>query len=275
MESTIKVIAKAFDIIEILNQSEKLTLKEITQAVNLPKPTVYRILNTLQSIGYVEQTMQHHTLSYKFVVLAKNYLSKTGIVNIAIPYMRKLLEGVGETVNLAKLVDNGAVYLRIEESKHPFRFVDQIGDKASLHSTAIGKSIAAFLPKQKLNELFENYDFYAFTKNTITDFKSLKDSLVKVREKGYAIDDEEGHEGVLCIGTPIFNRENFPFAALSISIPKVRIKKSILNKIIDELPKIGVQISFDLGVTDIRKCFEVDQDSSNLEIAHLAKSEII
>jgi len=258
MENTIKVIAKTFDIIEILNQSEKLTLKEITETVKLPKPTVYRILNTLQTMGYIEQDNQFHTLSHKFVILANNYLNKSGIINVAIPYMTKLLEEFGETVNLAKLVDNGAVYLCIEESKHPFRFVDQIGDQASLHATAIGKSISAYLPKEKLNQIFENYDFHIFTKKTIFDFELLKKDLAKVRQSGYAIDDEEGHEGVICIGVPIFNSSNYPFAALSISFPKIRAKKDIINKVLQELPKIGIQISFDLGVTDIRKCFNVE-----------------
>lgn len=259
MQNTIKVVAKAFDIIEVLNQSEKLTLKEITNKVKLPKPTVYRILNTLQSIGYVQydSDTQSHALSHKFVILAKNYLSKNGIINVSIPFMIKLREDFGETVNLAKFVEKEAVFLHIEESKHPFRIVDQIGDTASLHSTAIGKSITAFLPEQKLIEIFEDYNFHIFTKKTITDFESLKNNLEKVREDGFAIDDEEGHEGVMCIGVPIFNKENFPFAALSISMPKIRATKKIIKRIIQQLPKIGIQISFDLGVTDIRKCLMV------------------
>ena len=257
MENIIRVLIKAFDIIEVLNQSEKLTLKDITKKVNLPKPTVYRILNTMQSIGYIQYDplTQTHSLSHKFVILAKNYLSQNGLINIAIPHMTKLRETFGETVNLAKFVDDHAVFLTIEESKHSFRIVDKIGDKASLHTTAVGKAIAAFLPKEKLNNIFKDYEFHGFTKNTIANFESLKNELDKVHEAGYAIDNEEGHEGVLCIGAPIFNIDNLPFAAISISMPKIRANKKIMNKIIQELPKIGIQISLDLGVIDIRKCF--------------------
>ena len=256
MNHSIKVIVKTFNIIEILYQSEKLTLKEITRRIKLPKPTVYRILSTLQSIGYVEYDAdtQTHALSHKFVMLAKNYISHNSLVNVAIPYMRRLWETFGETVNLAKLMDREAVYIRIEESRHPFHFVDQIGDQASLHSTAIGKAIAAFLPEERLNEIFTDYPFRAFTKKTITNFNSLKRELANIRQLGYAIDDEEGHEGVICIGVPVFNKENFPCAAMSISMPKIRSSRKIIQDLCQQLPKVGLQISFELGVSDIRKC---------------------
>lgn len=260
MENKIKVIIKAFNIIEILNQSEKLTLKDITQKVKLPKPTIYRILNTLQSIGYIQYDplTQSHSLSHKFLMLAKNYSSQNDLINVAIPFITKLKQTFGETVNLAKLAGGHAVFLAIEESRHRIRIVDKIGDIASLHSTAVGKAIAAFLPEERLNEIFKDYNFHSYTKKTITDYKSLKESLIKVREAGYAIDSEEGHEGVMCIGAPIFNTSNLPFAAISISMPKIRTNKTIIKEISQQLPKVGIQISLGLGVTDIRKCLIIN-----------------
>ena len=77
-----------------------------------------------------------------------------------------------------------------------------------------------------------------------------------VKQNGYALDNEEGHDGVICVGAPIFNKDNQPFAAISISMPKVRVKKIVLQKIIHELQKVSIQISLELGVTDIRKCLE-------------------
>jgi len=257
MNIQIKVIVKAFDIIEKLSQSENLSLKEITQQVKLPKPTVYRILSTLQSIGYVEYEIstQNYTLGQQLLLLAKQYINKSSLINIATPYMKKLSETFGETVNLARLTDKEAIFVHIEECKHSFRFVDQIGDRAALHSTAIGKAIAALLPESRLDEIFKDYTFAVFTKKTITNYNLLKLELAKVREVGHAIDDEEGHEGVICVGVPIFNKDNSPFAALSISLPKLRASQKVLQDIHQQLPKVGIQISLELGVTDIRKCF--------------------
>jgi DNA-binding IclR family transcriptional regulator len=261
MNPQIKVIVKAFDIIEILSQSGRFTLKDITLQVKLPKPTVYRILNTLQSLGYVEyeQATQNYTLSQKFLALAKQYVNKNSLINIAIPYIKKLSEIFGETINLARLIDQGATFIHIEESTHAFRFVDQVGDRAPLHSTAIGKAIAAFLPEKRLKELFIHYPFQGFTKKTITNLDALKSEFKKVRELGYAIDDEEGHEGVICIGVPIFSKDNTPFAGMSISVPKIRSSKKNIQEICQQLTRVGIQISLELGVTDIRKCFGREQ----------------
>jgi len=260
MNNGIKVITKAFKIIEILNQDEQLSLKEITQRVNLPKPTVFRILNTLQSLNYVQYNpvSQSHALSHKFLILAKKYLSKNGIIHIAIPHMIHLKELFNETVNLVKLAEKEAIFLHIEESNHPFKYVDQIGDKALLHSTAAGKSILAFLPNNKLKSIIENYDYQIFTKNTISSFDLLKKNILLIRKEGFAIDDEEGHEGVMCVGAPIFNSDHSPFAALSISLPKIRANKIIIKEITQKLPKTCIQISLELGVSNIRKCFETE-----------------
>jgi len=256
MSNTIKVVVKAFEIIEILNQFKSLALKDITEKTKMPKPTIFRILSTLQKLNYVSfsSDTQQYSLGYKFIAIAKDSINGIDVVGISKPYMIKLRDSFGETVNLAKLISKEAIFLYIVESHHQFRFVDNIGDKAPLHSTAIGKAIVAFLNNEELNEIFKNYDYTRFTKNTIQDLSDLKTNLTEVRESGISIDDEEGHEGVICIGVPLFNAEHKPFAAISISIPKVRAKKKLIDQIKQELPRVGIQISLEMGVTDIRKC---------------------
>jgi DNA-binding IclR family transcriptional regulator len=153
------------------------------------------------------------------------------------------------------LIDYQIIYIRILESGHSFRISNNIGDRASVHSTAIGKAIAAFLPKEELSEVLRRNVYTPFTRKTIADEASLRKHLALVRKQGYAFDEEEGHDGVLCIGAPIFNKGHLPFAALSISMPKVRAKEETLKAIVRELPRVAIQLSLDLGVTDIRKCF--------------------
>jgi len=116
--------------------------------------------------------------------------------------------------------------------------------------------VGAFVPKDRLNEIIRHCKFDQFTRRTIRDEAELRKHLVTVKQNGYALDNEEGHDGVICVGAPIFNKENYCFAAISISMPKVRAKKSVLQNIIGELRKVSIQISLELGVTDIRKCLE-------------------
>jgi len=257
MTEILKVVVKTFEVIETLNKHQSLSLKDITKIVKLPKPTIFRILHTLQSLGYVEYNskIQEHSLSHKFITYAQKSIDNMDIIEVAKPFMVKLRDKYKETVNLAKLVDNEMTFIHIIESTHQFRYVDHIGDKAALHTTAVAKSVLAYMSIKELELLMKDYQFTAFTKKTIKDYETFKKHLSVIRNNGYAIDDEEGTEGVLCIGCPIFNKDHKPFAAISISIPKVRTNREMLKKINEELPRITMQISMELGVSNISKCF--------------------
>ena len=258
MGKSVKVLEKAFHILEQLNIEDVLSLKEIAERTDIPKPTASRILDTMQSLGYIEQdsVSQRFRLGSNFLALAKRSNASNDVMVVAEPFMKKLHAAFGETVNLARLHDAQIVYVRILESRNAFRISDNIGDRASIHSTAIGKALGAYLPKEKLNEMITSCTFTQFTRKTILDEQSLRKHLVIVKQNGYALDSEEGHEGVICVGAPIFNKDNSPFAAISISMPKVRAKKTVLNKVVQELQKVSMQISLELGVTDIRKCLD-------------------
>lgn len=257
MGNPIKVVTKTFKVIELLNSQKELSLKQLSEQAGLPKPTTYRILDTLNGLGYIERdpSTQKFTLGSRFLTFIRSSGPGTNIIALAEPYMEKLSMVFGETVNLARLIDHQIIFIRILESRHAFRISDNIGDRAYVHSTAIGKAIAAFLPKDQLDEVLRRNAFTPFSRKTITDEASLRKHLAIVREQGYALDDEEGHEGVICLGAPIFNKEHMPFAAMSLSMPKVRTSKKSLEAMIRKLPKLAIQLSLDLGVTDIRKCF--------------------
>ncbi len=248
MSLNIKVVAKTFEVLETLNREPKISLKEITDRVAFPKPTVFRLLHTLQTLGYVDQDpdAQTFTLSSKFISFINGAKRGSELLILAQPYMEKLRNEFKETVNLAKMVDNTPVYINILESSHSFRISDRIGDHASFHSTAIGKAIIAFLPANKPKELLKKYTFSRFTKKTITNISELEKEIAKVKKQGFAVDDEEGHDGVICIGAPISDKDHYAFAAISISMPKVRAKKIILDTIKKELITACENISREL-----------------------------
>lgn len=245
MNSKIKVLVKTFEVLETINREPKLSLKEITERVSLPKPTVFRLLYTLQALGYVDQDSdsQTYTLSSKFISFVSGANRGDGLLNCAKSYMEKLQDEFKETVNLAKLVNGVPTYINILESKQPFRISDNIGDQASFHSTAIGKAIIAYLPKEVREEIFKKYKYIRFTKKTLMNSAQIKKEIEKIKNQGFALDNEEGHDGVICVGTPILDKNNNAIAAISISMPKVRAKKQILEKLKKKLPEIAKEIS--------------------------------
>ncbi|MFC1482123.1 IclR family transcriptional regulator, partial [Candidatus Neomarinimicrobiota bacterium] len=186
---------------------------------------------------------------------ARGLVSSSDLVSVARPYMVKLLDTFGETVNLGKLVGDDIIFLHIEETAHQFRYVDNVGDRASLHSTAIGKAICAFRPDADLGKMLTDYEFTRFTRHSITSLEDFNQQMLNVREQGFALDNEEGTPGVVCIAVPVFDESYRSNSAISISMPKIRSNRKLVREIQEELPKIGVQMSIDMGVTDIRKCF--------------------
>jgi len=251
----VKVVVKAFELMEVLSRHRELTLKDLATHTRFPKPTTFRILNTLMGLGYVEHQSltQTYSLSPKFLSFTKGSTNGRDLITLAEPFMEKLSATYSETVNLARLIDNQVIYVRVLQSSQAFRISDNVGDRAPIHSTAIGKAIAAFLPEQQLKAVLKKSELTPFTRNTITNIGELTRHFKRVRTDGYAIDNEEGHDGVLCIGAPVFQHDNAPFGALSISMPKVRAKRNVLQRMLKDLTTIAAQISLELGTTRVPK----------------------
>ncbi len=260
MSESIKSIEKAFKLLELIHSLKEPSLKELSDGTKMPKPTVHRILSTLKTLGYVnfDTGSLRYTLGHQFMQLARSASSGMNIIELAKPRMQDLRENFNETVNLARLAQNGVVFVHIEETTHAFRYVDHIGDPAALHYTAVGKVICAFMDPDDLDVLLKDYIFTRNTPKTISKKEDFLVHLKSIRKKGYALDNEEGSEGVICHAVPVFNSENHITGAMSISVPRMRSSKKLMTEIEQELPKVGVRLSLDLGVTDIRKCFNPD-----------------
>lgn len=248
MAQIIKVIAKTFEILEILNNEPNLSLKEITNKVFYPKPTVFRLLNTLSTLGYVVQDNNSKTfsISSKFLLFINGSVKGSRLLLIAHPYMQELKDEFNETINLTKFINNKIIFIDVIESDNQFRISNSVGGQASIHSNSTGKVIFAFLPYNKRKEILENYSFTPCTKKTIKTISEFEKEMAKVKKQGFAVDNEEAYEGVICRAAPIFDKNNEIIAAISISMPKVRVKKQVLNKIEKKLIKITQNISSSL-----------------------------
>jgi len=259
MSELIKSVIKTSEIIALINKKKQVSLNDLTIESGFPKPTVHRILATLSHIGYVQfdSNAQLYSLGTQLIHIARNAVAGMTIIDLAKPRMQILRELFKETVNLARLVHNKAVFVHIDETRHAFRYVDHIGDPAALHSTAVGKVLLAFMQPTIVDTILKDYQYTSYTKTTISTREELDAQLLKIRKLGLAHDDEEGTEGVICLAVPIFNADHLITGALSISIPKIRSSRKLLSEIEQELPKVGTRLSLDLGVTDIRKCYTV------------------
>lgn len=223
--SSVKTLVKALKILdEVAMRQEPIGVTELSKKMGIDKATIYRLLNTLQNMGYIEQNSdtQKYYLGLKILELSSNILEHNDLRTIAHPYIVELMEKTGETIHLGVLDQNKIVYIDKMESYQTIRMVSKIGSSVDIYCTALGKSILAFMKKDKADEIIKNTIFKKRTDNTIVSPELLKVHLKEISKRGFAIDYEENEKDVICVGAPIFMKGEV-MAAISISGPAFRL----------------------------------------------------
>jgi DNA-binding IclR family transcriptional regulator len=157
------------------------------------------------------------------------------LVSLARPAMVRLASEFGETVNLAIPVHNEVVYIDVIESMHQLRTQVPAGFRDHLHSTALGKAILAALADNEVRAILASADRVAKTPNTVVAVPALLRQLATVRERGFAIDDEENELGSICVASAFLNHTGRAIGAVSVSGPRWRIGNELAEVIGAEL----------------------------------------
>jgi DNA-binding IclR family transcriptional regulator len=240
-------------ILEVLSSGEEMGVTEIGKYTGLHKSTAFRFLETLEHEGYVKQNpdTEKYRLSYKVLSLGFNLIEKMDVRIAARPHMEKLAIMTGETVYLT-IVDSGQIlYIDKVNLTENLQTFHKVGDKNYVHCTASGKAQIAFFSEAEFNDIFQKWGLPKQTKNTITDINVLKEQLKEVRIRGYAIDDRESEEDVMCVASPIFDYTGNVVAALSISGPITRLTvKKIERDFSHLIVDVTADVSKELGYSD-------------------------
>lgn len=231
IKGKVQSLDRAFLLIDIIaNSNENLSLKKITELADLPKPTTYRILSSLEAWGYVElDERKGYKLGVKFLQLGAQVQEDLDIRKVARPYLKKLNDLTKETVFLSIIYKGRGLYIDKLDGQHSVRLVAQVGSLNYLHSSGLGKCLLAGLSPEEQKKRIMTLEMPKITQNTITDPDVLIDQLKIIKEKGYAIDDMEGEEGVRCVAAPIKNHQGKVVAAISISGPAPRITHAVIE----------------------------------------------
>ena len=255
--SNVRAIEKGFDILDFLSQGKQsYSLREISDKLKIPKPTIHRILSTLCGLGCVIQdpVSKDYRLGFRLVELGQAVLDRIDLRKESESLLKKLADSVQETVHLASLVDGQIVYLdKVERMVNPLslRMVSKIGMRNYAHSSALGKVLLAFLPKEECNTILTQKGLPRRTKNTIVDTKELKKHLILIKKRGYAIDNEENEDGIRCVAAPIRNYRGEVIAGISISGPAVRITEERINRQLKrQVIETAAKITKKLGYKD-------------------------
>jgi IclR family KDG regulon transcriptional repressor len=250
----VQTIERVANIFEVMAQNTQgISLKELSARVSLPKGTIHRLLSSLAYFGYVRQVSEskNYQLGFKLVELGNRLLNQLDVRMQARPFLVGLSKEIKETIHLVVFDQNEALYVDKVESNEKssgLQMVSRVGLRIPAHCSSVGKVFLAHLSDSELDTLIKEKGLKKRTKNTITDPEKLKQHLKVIRQQGYAVDDEENEEGIRCVGAPIFNQRGQVIAAISISGPTVRITQKIIQQTLrKEVIQKALDISREMG----------------------------
>ena len=251
-KNNVAVTEKIFAILRCLVEEgprqEPVTFQRISAVLPFAKTTLHRLLYSMQKLGFVEkaETKGQYRLGPEFFKLTGPAVHFRRLVSLTRVVMLDLLIRFSETVNLSVVEEGQAVFIEVLESPSALRTAGRVGDRNTLHSTAVGKAILAFLPEKEVETILEQSPLIKMTPRTITQKAHLMEHLASVREQGVALDLEENLSGATCVGAPIFDDHGRVVGALSISGPTSRMEAK-LTQLQDEVRNAGNKISRMLG----------------------------
>ena len=246
-----RAVSKALEVLESLQtEANALSLNEIALRLKLSKTSAFRLMRTLETTGYVmlDGRGQYKLAPGMHAVAPTQWIGK--LVRLAMPHLRIVNLALAETVSLAALFENRVEVVSVIESPHDIRMSNVVGHILPPNASSLGKVITAFQPPVQRERLLRSFKIYRFTEHTITDHMALNREYDRIRAQGFAVDREECATDGICFSIPItLAGEQVP-AAISLSMPKSRLRdKAHELTILAALRTSAGKLAADLGAS--------------------------
>ena len=244
-----RAATRTIDILELIaSESKGLSLTEIASILGVPITSASDILNALlekEMIEVIDKRSKIYGIGVKAYYIGNAFIANTTLVDKAKDLIEELGQRVHKTVFLGKEVSGRVTYIYKYEPENNLVATCPIGSRTNLHCTSLGKCILA--NNDELMKSLEGKELVKKTDYTITDYDELKKEIDKVRAQGYATDDKEQNEHLLCIGAPVFDGSNKVVAAVSIS--GLHVAETDIEAEAALVKNSALQISRKLGYT--------------------------
>ena len=240
----VQSVERVFELLELITDAGgSVTLSELAATTDLPLPTIHRLLRTLVGLGYVRQLPnRRYALGPRLIRLGEGATAQLGA--LAMPVLRNLVDALGETANMAVLDSDQVLYIAQAPSRHSMRTFTEVGRRAHLHATGVGKAILAQLPDENVHGIAARAGLPAVTDASITGIEELLADLRVIRERGFSIDEQEQELGVRCFAVAVPDAPS-P-TAISVSGPVSRVDEPFGQRAVPLLQTAAREISEDL-----------------------------
>ena len=240
---------RALKVVEVLAEARApLAASEVAAIIGTERSTAYRMLMTLMEAGYVvrDARTRGYRLGYKLLSLTRGLLSNDERAEMIGDCLREISARTGETTHYSVLDRDQAVLVQRSKGAQLVAIDFQVGDRAALHCTSIGKLMLAYQGARLVDDVIRQ-GLVKLARNTITDPERLRSELRKIRAQGYAYDDFEFADDMRCVAVPVFESDNSLAGGISLSGPSSRFTTQKLRELRDCALEAAGRLSRKLG----------------------------
>lgn len=246
---SVSSVLKVFSILQTMGEQGKVGVSELSQKLMMSKATTYRFLQTMKTLGYVQQEAEadKYSLTMKLFKLGALSLDEVDLIELADKEMRVISAETNEALHLGAFDEDAIIYIHKIDSNYNLRMQSRIGRRNPLYSTAIGKVLLADKSDDEVRAILAGVEFVKHTEKTHANAEALITELAQVRGQHFAEDNEEQEPGLYCIAAPVYDRFDRVIAGVSISFPTIRFDTERKAHYVTLLHNAGRNISEQLG----------------------------
>jgi len=225
----LQTIQKAGELLALFDRDHtEWGVREVATKLEMAKSSAHDLMASLAKLGFLNKTEDsRYRLRWRLVTLSETLLATTELRKEAHPILEELAGQYQETIHLAVLDDTQAIYVDKLEGRQAVRVeLTSLGARLYAHCSALGKVLLAYSSEEEVRRIIQTAGLPRFTPNTITDEEELQQNLIKIRKQGFAYDMEEILPDLCCVAAPIYNPRGHVIAAISMSIPAYRFRRS-------------------------------------------------
>lgn len=245
------IALRAFAVLEQVSRANAaLTLDELTQALGLPKPTVFRILNMLHDADLLRKdaATKRYSIGPRLTAFGMDLWRSNALRAPWREVLEQAVRQVGESCNLTVLENNRVLYLDRVETDRPLRLHLQPGTRVPLHCTASGKLFLAAMPEEQFEQWLEHTPLEQHTPNTITDAKALRREVERVRRTGVGLHDGELFEDSVSVAVPVLDEHGRTCAAVAMHAPASRESIKTAQRHLPTLRETAAKVGATMGM---------------------------
>jgi IclR family pca regulon transcriptional regulator len=227
----IQSLERGFAVIQAFSQNRpSLTIAKVAQLTGLTRAAARRYLFTLRQLGCVRHEEGRFMLTPRVLSLGFPYLSSLTVPAVAEPFMEEIVAELHESCSISVLDGHDIVYVARVPAKRIMSINLAVGSRLPAHATSMGKILLAHLPPHDLDSFFEHAPLQRFTERTICDHAVLREHLTRVRQRGWALANEEMERGIRSVAVPIWDKAGEVTSAINVSAHASRVSLKELRR---------------------------------------------